>query len=306
MNLGELSAIDIVIPESFSPFFQKPGALHASPRTHSKEGGLDVARRDEAVQRRIHPAVQRHIWRTHIDGIAWPLLPGLNEISPGRTAQLGIVMGTVDLASEIPTKNTSDECVGREMLLAGHASQRDRRSQAVSQKLCQRARVFVGYYAGDRPRQCRVLRWKRIAAMEKRAVAVVLRRARPLGHRLQQIGNSCTVEGSLATKQARFAHVIVVLYLAQQIGSAACAHQRIKPKARNVVAALQLIWLVGNLLTDPAIAANQETREAEETCERRGSGLIKACRASPKLPLVVGDVLQKWNQKSVFRVRSRQ
>jgi len=93
--------------------------------------------------------------------------------------------------------------------------------------------------------------------VEKRSVAIVLQRARPLCDRLEEVSNSSAVESGFTAEQARLAHVVVVSDLAQEICTTTGTDQGLDRVVRDVLTAFQLIGLVGNLLTNPAVATDE-------------------------------------------------
>ena len=96
---------------AFDFFFQTGDharAIHPGPGAQAPVSGLNVAARDEAVHRRVNPAIQRDVGAGQVFWIRC----GLHY----RIVEMGIVARVVDVASnfipdQAPTKTSDRKCL---------------------------------------------------------------------------------------------------------------------------------------------------------------------------------------------------
>src|SRR6476660_3367671 len=100
------------MPDPFGSFFQQASALHSSPRAQSCISRMYEAKRCETIQRRIDPAVHRHVWRTHVLWVTRFRLRGrFKKISPCGSTEFWVMTRPIDLTSEVPAQYASNENV---------------------------------------------------------------------------------------------------------------------------------------------------------------------------------------------------
>src|SRR5579864_3922893 len=90
----------------FIGFLDQAGTLQASPWAHSQVSRIHVTQCYKATDRRIDPAVERHVGRTHVRWSTRLVRLARQKVAPRRSTQFRIVVSAIDLATEVPPQCT--------------------------------------------------------------------------------------------------------------------------------------------------------------------------------------------------------
>src|SRR6266850_2515427 len=114
-ELGGFALLVRSLREFFTCFVDESSALCASPRAHAHKPAIDDTERSEALECRIDPGIQGDIGRTLIRGRRGSITSkDLADRSPFTTAQVRIMMATVNVLGDKVSDHASHEHVGGE------------------------------------------------------------------------------------------------------------------------------------------------------------------------------------------------
>src|SRR5580765_4949814 len=162
-------------------------ALQSGPRTNSEIRTANLPERNQAVERRVNPAVDRDIWRPLAWRTASRFCTIVPRIAPRASTKARIVVRPVDLAPKIPAQQTSDDGIGGKVLFARDACHCYGCGHAIGKEFGERPRVFVSDYAGHRPGQRIMIGRKGIASLKEGSCSVALQRPLTLRRELEYL-----------------------------------------------------------------------------------------------------------------------
>src|SRR5262249_27362647 len=140
------------------------------------------------------PAIQGHVWRTHVGARRnVPLAQESAKGFPRRPAKLRIMMPVVYTFRDHITDHAADKYIRWEVLPGAIPRIIDKCCQSIRQYLCQRAGIFMCHNASDSPCGGSVFRRKGSTTTKEVSVAVVLIRTLSAQGVLHRFDNDKTV-----------------------------------------------------------------------------------------------------------------
>ncbi len=197
-----------------------------SPRTHTNDGGTNVAFGDEAIDGWINPAIKRNVRGAMIGGVKVAVVfEDGAEGAPIITAKLRIMVATINILGDEIAENASDENVGGEVLLAVDARVVDGCSEAIDDNFGEDTGIFVGNDAGDGPGGGSMFGRKGSAARKERAAAIALIGTLAAKSIFQGFRDEQAVERSFTSEPAGFAPVLAMIDVTEEPHTASTADE---------------------------------------------------------------------------------